>query len=337
MMKINIKKYISIATIFFIIASAIPTLIFAATASDFSGSPQTVTVPNAVKDNGTNPIVSQPVYESSQTSAKTFQATTPAAQTPSTSATCDPKTNKDPNGNLCYIPLEPNVFIGVTAPTSNLSEYLADVFNFGIAVAVTIALIQIIWGGILYMTTDAWQKKEDGKAKIHNSLWGLGIALVSWLILWTINPCLVTLNQNATSSGRTIYCENTFLSPLALTKKQKDALLARTQAAADAEAAVMQKEQIHRPIPPSFTYFNETKQTQVTYRWNHTAQKWVPSVNLTGKPAESVTSADMLESPYYMPQASVNQANQYDANLKVFLDKYCPGGEDSADCKKYVY
>jgi hypothetical protein len=81
----------------------------------------------------------------------------------------------------------------------NLSSFLGQVFNLGIAVAVVLALIMIIWGGIEYMTTDAFTGKSDGKKKITDALLGLGLALISWLLLYTINPCLVQFS--ATSGG----------------------------------------------------------------------------------------------------------------------------------------
>jgi hypothetical protein len=93
-------------------------------------------------------------------------------------------------------------FDTATPTGSPLADFLGQVFNFGIAAAVVLALIMIIWGGIMYMTTDSWETKEDGKKKIQDALWGLGLALTSYLILYTINPCLVvwTSDQNCTSN-----------------------------------------------------------------------------------------------------------------------------------------
>lgn len=98
-------------------------------------------------------------------------------------------------GKLCYVKLEPNAFPGVTNST-DLGTFLGSVFDFGIAGAIALTLIMIIWGGIMYMTTDAWAKKEEGKAKIISALEGLGIALISWLLLYTINPDLVDFSKN---------------------------------------------------------------------------------------------------------------------------------------------
>ncbi|MFA6227392.1 MAG: pilin [Candidatus Paceibacterota bacterium] len=104
---------------------------------------------------------------------------------------------------LGYTPLEPSAFsqLGVglvdgKIQTSNLSNFLRDIFNFGIAIAVVLSVVMISWGGILYMTTDSWSGKEDGKEKIENALYGLALALVSWLILYTINPALVDFTGN---------------------------------------------------------------------------------------------------------------------------------------------
>lgn len=99
-----------------------------------------------------------------------------------------------------YFALEPNAFPGVSqASTGNLTSFLSAVFSFGIAAAIALALIMIIWGGMIKMTTDSWQGKDDAKSKITNAIYGLGLALISWLLLYTINPCLVQFT--ATSDG----------------------------------------------------------------------------------------------------------------------------------------
>jgi hypothetical protein len=100
---------------------------------------------------------------------------------------------------LEYIPLEKNAFPGITVPTgqSSLTTFLSQVFSFGIAIAVALAVIMVIWGGIEYMTTDAWEKKEDGQKRINSALLGLGLALISWILLYTINPCLVQFTSTA--------------------------------------------------------------------------------------------------------------------------------------------
>lgn len=98
-----------------------------------------------------------------------------------------------------YIQLVPEAFKGFesTTPTANtFANFLAMVFNFGIAAAVVLALIMTIWGGITYMTTDSWMGKAEGIDKIKDAGYGLGLALVSWLILYTINPRLVIFTGN---------------------------------------------------------------------------------------------------------------------------------------------
>jgi len=109
-----------------------------------------------------------------------------------------------------YVPLAPSVPGIVQAGKSgtNLSAFLNTVFQLGISIAVALSLIMVIWGGIEYMTTDSWSGKDDGKTKIRNAFYGLGLALISWLLLYTINPCLVefTKTKNCESA-------NTFLSP----------------------------------------------------------------------------------------------------------------------------
>lgn len=95
---------------------------------------------------------------------------------------------------------------GKTINTTNLGGFLSNIFNLGIAVAVALSVIMITVGGIQYMTTDSWMKKEEGKERIKNAFYGLALALISWLILFTINPCLVefTAGENCKSNNSLI-------------------------------------------------------------------------------------------------------------------------------------
>lgn len=104
---------------------------------------------------------------------------------------------------LDFVPLEPNAFPGVDTSTgvSNLANFLGQMFKFGIALAVALAVIMCIWGGIEYMTTDSWQKKSGGQKKINDSLKGLALALSSYLILYLINPNLVDFSNNTVIGG----------------------------------------------------------------------------------------------------------------------------------------
>jgi len=98
---------------------------------------------------------------------------------------------------ITYTPLEGDAFPGVSQNVSkDLGAYLSNIFSFGIAIAVALALIYIIWGGIIKMTTDSWQGKDEAKSKITNAIYGLGLTLISWLLLYTINPNLVTFSGN---------------------------------------------------------------------------------------------------------------------------------------------
>jgi hypothetical protein len=93
---------------------------------------------------------------------------------------------------LNYEPLEGTAFTGFTstapAGASQLGVFLSQAFQFGLAVAAALAVIMIVWGGAEVMLSEGPWGKLNGKEKIWNAIWGLGLALVSWLILYTINP-----------------------------------------------------------------------------------------------------------------------------------------------------
>ncbi len=106
--------------------------------------------------------------------------------------------------NLPYEPLAP--LPGTTGPCSDGSgecidfeRYLPTVFTLLIGFAGVIAVVQIVIGGVLYLSTDAIQGKSAGKAKILNALTGLLLIIASYIILNTINPRALNLNLTIAS------------------------------------------------------------------------------------------------------------------------------------------
>lgn len=86
---------------------------------------------------------------------------------------------------------------GVTSndeEVKTIEEYLPVLFNWGIAIAVILAILMTIYGGIKYMTTDAFTNKKDGKKIIQQAIVGLLLALSAWLILEQINPQILKPN-----------------------------------------------------------------------------------------------------------------------------------------------
>ena len=102
---------------------------------------------------------------------------------------------------ITYTALEPNAFPQsfVTAQgAGQLGAFLSQAFQFGLAIAEALAVVMIVWGGVEIMLSESLFKKEDGKKKIQDAIWGLLLALVSWLILYTINPNILDWSFLAT-------------------------------------------------------------------------------------------------------------------------------------------
>ncbi len=74
------------------------------------------------------------------------------------------------------------------------ATYIPGLFKLIIGIAGVLAVVKIIWGGVQYMSTDAFQGKNDAKATIENALWGLLLAMGAWLIVYSIDPELVNFN-----------------------------------------------------------------------------------------------------------------------------------------------
>lgn len=96
-----------------------------------------------------------------------------------------------------YQLLQPEVIEGAS---TEFTDYAKALFTTILVVAAVLAIIMFVWGGIEYAVSSVPGIKTEGLNRIWAALGGLLIALMSWLILNTINPEL--LNFNLDGIGR---------------------------------------------------------------------------------------------------------------------------------------
>jgi len=87
---------------------------------------------------------------------------------------------------ITKLPEPPTGLIG-----TGLSGYLQNIFWLAIVFAGVLAVLVITWGGVLYMTTDAFGRKSEAKNRITAAIGGFILAVSSVLILQIINPELL--------------------------------------------------------------------------------------------------------------------------------------------------
>jgi hypothetical protein len=72
-----------------------------------------------------------------------------------------------------------------------IEVYLQNLYKFGVYIAIGLAVMMIVIGGMQYVSTDAITGKDDGKKRITSALQGLILALMAYLILQVVNPELL--------------------------------------------------------------------------------------------------------------------------------------------------
>lgn len=96
------------------------------------------------------------------------------------------------SGSGCYQQLapitDPN---GKLVDTSSFPAYLQAIYRIGIGACFMLGVIMFTWAGIEYIVSESMNTKSDAKKRIVASLTGLAIALVSFILLQTINPKLL--------------------------------------------------------------------------------------------------------------------------------------------------
>jgi soluble lytic murein transglycosylase-like protein len=100
----------------------------------------------------------------------------------------------------------PLIASAIEYPFGNMSanptpcEYISVIFVWGLGIVGAVAVTSIAYGGFRYMVGQV----QEGKEIIYSALLGLLLLMASWLILYTINPDLATLNCQASgASGST--------------------------------------------------------------------------------------------------------------------------------------
>ncbi len=93
-----------------------------------------------------------------------------------------------------FVPL--TNFPAFTSYTSSatLAPFINTLYTYTIGIATILAVIEIIWGGFLWMGSGASvSNKETGRNKIVMSIFGLVLVLSPYIILSLINPGMLSL------------------------------------------------------------------------------------------------------------------------------------------------
>jgi hypothetical protein len=98
--------------------------------------------------------------------------------------------------NDCYytpVPIKIGVSIGGLTQAT-LSTYLAAAFNLAIGAAAILAVIFIMVGGFRYIAAAGGGEVEQGKSMIKSAIIGLVLTLLSYTLLQTVNPAILSLS-----------------------------------------------------------------------------------------------------------------------------------------------
>jgi len=97
-------------------------------------------------------------------------------------------------GNPGYDPNQSNRVQGPA--TQGLATYLQAVFAVLLGLAVILAVIMIVIGGIQWMGSESIFSHEEARKRIVEAIWGLLLAFLAYIILLAINPRLLEVGFN---------------------------------------------------------------------------------------------------------------------------------------------
>jgi hypothetical protein len=82
--------------------------------------------------------------------------------------------------------------------SDSFALFFNNLYKFMLGLAIALAIIEIIWGGLQYSTTDSIGNKEAGKTRIRNAILGLILILSPVLVFSIINPNILNLSISLT-------------------------------------------------------------------------------------------------------------------------------------------
>jgi len=100
---------------------------------------------------------------------------------------------------VSYVPLVE--IPGVGGTPADLSEYLIGLYNFLLSIVGIAAVLMLIIGGFKYLTAVGNPSAaSEAKSIIFNALFGLILAIISWVIVSEINPDVLVIRKPGLST-----------------------------------------------------------------------------------------------------------------------------------------
>ena len=128
---------------------------------------------------------------------------------PASTNTAAPATNKDASSaksatpatqnaaqsNNTFVPLQPGIpGIKEFAQSGSIPELLNNIYKICIGIAATLAVLQIMRAGVMYMGGDSITEKKEARNLISLSIVGLVLVLTPVIVFSIINPDILKLN-----------------------------------------------------------------------------------------------------------------------------------------------
>jgi hypothetical protein len=91
-----------------------------------------------------------------------------------------------------YTPLAPLPYT-TSGGKAELGGYMQGLFKLLIGAGAVLAFLYIFWYGFEYMFSDSFLKKSNAKDRILQIFGGLGLIILSYVLLWNINPTFLDM------------------------------------------------------------------------------------------------------------------------------------------------
>ncbi|MDQ5955117.1 MAG: hypothetical protein QG621_120, partial [Patescibacteria group bacterium] len=159
------------------------------------------------------------------------------------------------NTDISYTPLEPLPGLAqYETGNANFGQLLSMVFKLLIILAALIAVGSFVYAGISYMVSDVPLVKFDASKRLQAAFLGLAILLGSWIILFTINPQLVSFNgalNPVTVFQQSSINQNQNQQGVRITTEVNGTTIAPTIVASDNNAAISQVQTSGTSVDPA--------------------------------------------------------------------------------------
>jgi len=195
-----------------------------------------------------------------------------------------------------------------------IGQYISSIYSFALGVAMVVAAVMLVYGGMLYIMGATAQSIGNGKEKIVGALTGLILLFSIVLLLRTINPALT---QPASLKVKVVGRNDSFMNPAAEKKRVEEA--ATVKAPPTEEVPII----VESSVPPAPTSTKTSPTPPSPEAGSSPESQTTPPAPQPGTVAKDNYGNYIAQGDCPSDMRTIKYSADYEAKLKKHVESFC--------------